>query len=283
MSVQSRSIAWMLIAWCGLGVFYVPTSATAAVKSALLEETASPWPKDAVQKTAEHWKQLQELKKKHRDAIRELDRAITGGSTLTGKVAEEISLARQLLDADLALDPGPEEGQVLCRRTIERLDHLKGSDRTEADALLLSATRLDLEIKRLLQARPARTPEEVQALVEQAEATLQTWREVHAKYLNAARGGETDKEAFAGCAACSRIAALLEAIGDRDGAIKRRKQACEYAEECVQATQAAYEAGTVTLDLLLGSQHRRAEAWLALGKLDSAVAEQMRKDLREKK
>ena len=41
--------------------------------------------------------------------------------------------------------------------------------------------------------------------------------------------------------------------------------------------------GTVTLDLLLGSQHLRAEAWLALAKLDSAVAEQLRKDVREKK
>ena len=158
MSNHSRSIGWVLISVFALSVWLAVKFVAAAVTVSPLDETAAPWPKDAVQKAAEHWKQLQELKKKHRDAIRDLDRAITGGSTLTAKVAEEVSLAKQLLEADLALDPGPEEGAVLCRRTIERLDHLKGGDRTEADALLLSSTRFDLEIKRLLQARPARTP-----------------------------------------------------------------------------------------------------------------------------
>jgi hypothetical protein len=281
MSNHLRLIGWLLISVFGLSVWLAAKPVAAVVKGNPLDETAALWPKDAVSTALVHWKELEELKKKHRDAIKELDRVVTGGEKLTPKVAEEVSLARQLLEADLALDPGPEEGQVFCRRTIERLDRLKDGDRTRADTLLLSSARLELEIKMQLQKAPARTPEEVRALVEQAEATLQTYREVHMKYNMGVRGGEADKEALTGFLVCSRIAVLLEAIGDRDGAIKRCKQACEYAEEGVQATRAAYDAGTVTLDLLLGAQHRRAESWLALAKLDSAVAEQLRRDMRK--
>src|SRR3954470_22891716 len=105
-------IGWSLIAVLGAGMWiHAQSAAAAAPEPNLLAETGALWPKDAVSTAVVHYKEVEELKKKHRDAIKELDRAITGGEKVTPKVAEEVSLAKQLLEADLALDPGPEEGQ----------------------------------------------------------------------------------------------------------------------------------------------------------------------------
>jgi hypothetical protein len=62
----------------------------------------------------------------------------------------------------------------------------------------------------------------------------------------------------------SKLARLASAKGDNDEARKQYETAVEVAERLVQAQEAAYDTGTITLDRLLRGYRTRAEtkAWL---------------------
>ena len=232
------------------------------------------FPGDALKIATEHWDHLQELRRQHRDTLRELQKDI-GEDHETGKLAEKIGVMGRVTQADLELCDTYKDRAAVYERSIRELEELRqsaaGATKT-VDELMIKSARLGLEIEFERLKFNDRSPEEVRALLDQAKATAATYGVVFSKFQVGARGGEPEKEAHAGDEMCSRFAELLFALGKHEEAVEQLKQACDFADKAEQATQAAYDAGTVTLDLLLGSQHRRAAAWMALAKHDRKAA-----------
>ena len=114
---------------------------------------------------------------------------------------------------------------------------------------------------------------EVCMLRELAETRLQTWRRIHALYQLGARGGEPEGEA------CSRylfqmaLARLAWAEGRDKVALEHMSQAVKSADRMVEATQAAYDTGTITLDVLQETQSARADVKLTFCRMGGTLPE----------
>ncbi len=199
----------------------------------------------------------------------------------TQKSPSKLQPLGRVAHAELDLCDTYQQRQEACRKFIRDLDRLKQAvekqaDHPPADLLAIKSAWLSFEIEVERHRFDDRSPEEVQALLDQASAAAEIYREVFAKFQVGARGGEAEKEAYAGYEMCRRFAELLFALGKQEAAVEQLKQSCNFADKALQATQAAYEAGTVTLDLLLGAQSRRADAWLALAKHDRKATAELR-------
>lgn len=103
--------------------------------------------------------------------------------------------------------------------------------------------------------------EEIVAAAEEAHKKALTLNRI------ATSGGETEKEAAAELRLALAKARLARARGALDEFDQASEAAIGAAEREVQAYQAAFDAQTVTSDVLLGAKARRAEAKLQLVRL----------------
>lgn len=269
---EFASVAGVAIALVGF-LTSRPTSAADNLPGAPPQGSLRLIPEDAVRIATGHWNHLQHLRREYSKTLQEL-LAATDGDGGNPKLAAQLAIMSRLVRAELELGDTITARQEACQKFLRDVDALKPASGPAAKSseLMVKAARQAMEIELERMKNGDRSPEEVQALVDQARTAGRTYDEVFAKFNVGARGGEAEKEASTGCVFCCRLAELLVAIGQPEDAVKRLKQACEYANRAVQATQAAYEAGTVTLDLVLASQKEQADVRIALAKLDRKAA-----------
>ncbi len=235
---------------------------------------------DAMKIAKDHWERLRNLQKQHRDALVQLQKLLEKEFEKL-HVGEQLTMMSRVAHAELDMADTYAEREEACRKFVRELDRFKQaiekkSDHSETDLLMIKSAWLSFEVELERHRFDDRSPEEVQALMDQAEATSRIFTEIFAKSRAGARGGEQDKLEYAGWAMCSRNAELLFALGKREAAVEQLKQACDYADRRTKATQAAYEAGTVTLDLVLTAESDQANAWMALAKRDRKAAADLR-------
>jgi hypothetical protein len=114
---------------------------------------------------------------------------------------------------------------------------------------------------------------EVCMLRELAETRLQTWRRIHALYQLGTRGGAAEGEAYARYLFQMALARLAWAEGQDKVALEHMSQAVKSADRMVEATQAAYDTGTITLDVLLETQSARADVKLTFCRMGGTLPE----------
>jgi hypothetical protein len=266
-----------------IGVVTMLAMGRQATAQAVVAENQQPWPENVVKIAAENWDKLEELRRKHVAALKELERGLDSEEKQTGRVAERASIAGRILTTELELTRDPAQRRKLCEEAIARVDRLKSAT-DRLDRLFVDATRAGFEVELQLAKCPARSPEEVTALVAEAEAALGDFQLAHEQIRVGAQGATAAKESLAGYNLCIRVAELLRAVGHYDEALKRQKQACEYADQCVEAARATYSngvAGGVTFEQVMSVQRDRATAWQLLARIDPAAARELRKTLRE--
>lgn len=105
---------------------------------------------------------------------------------------------------------------------------------------------------------------ETEALREWAERATELHKRVSKLFIVGALGGEMEKEALTRYQMLVAKARLALAEGRVAYCAELYADAVEAAERCLDATTAAYEADTVTLDSLVCAQQRVAEAKIAL-------------------
>src|SRR4051812_28663753 len=93
---------------------------------AVVAENEQPWPENVVKVAAENWDKLEELRRKHVAALKELERALGSDEKGTGRVAERASIAGRILTTELELTRDPAQRRKLCEEAIARVDRLKG-------------------------------------------------------------------------------------------------------------------------------------------------------------
>jgi hypothetical protein len=116
------------------------------------------------------------------------------------------------------------------------------------------------------------TAEEIAALEELVKSADRVYERVDTLHSVGSRGGEHENWALARCHLATARARLALAKGDKKEALNQRQIAVEAAKENVKAIEAAYDAGTATLDLVLAAHTDLADARIALSKLRRKVA-----------
>jgi len=117
------------------------------------------------------------------------------------------------------------------------------------------------------------SPEELAPLRLLAEVRLQTWRQVHAKYLVGSPGGSVADEARARTLFFVAMARLAWAEQRDPAALEHLEDAANAAEHMIRAEQAGYDEGLITLDVLLESQGIRAEILAVLARAGGKLPE----------
>jgi multidrug efflux pump subunit AcrA (membrane-fusion protein) len=115
--------------------------------------------------------------------------------------------------------------------------------------------------------RPSTDPAEIQYLTELVAAHEETWKRIHALCEAGAVGGSAENEAAARHRFLVARAQLALTKGNKAEAIEHYEAAVEAAEQYLEAAQAAYDAGTLKLNVLLDAQAQRANTKLALSRL----------------
>ena len=130
-------------------------------------------------------------------------------------------------------------------------------------SVLAIATILQRQMRRRADQTTAQTAE-IEALEEWVESAESTHERVHARFMAGTHGGEAEQESLTRYQMCIAKARLASAKGDLGECEKWYKAAVDAAEKGVEAQQAAYDVGVVTLNSLLLRQQYRAEAKIKL-------------------
>jgi hypothetical protein len=109
--------------------------------------------------------------------------------------------------------------------------------------------------------------EEIAHLEELVKSAERVFGRVDALKRNAVRGGEFENWAQARRHLAVARARLALAKGDPKEGLRQRTMAVEAAKENIDALEAAYDAGTQTLDVVLTAQNDLADAKIQLSKL----------------
>jgi hypothetical protein len=107
-------------------------------------------------------------------------------------------------------------------------------------------------------ATPKASDEELDVLRTLVEERLATWRKIHAFYVKGIKGGEKQKETQARFWLYLSLARLAWAENRDAAALAYLQRAVVAADDMVKAVQAAYDVGTITLDVVLDSQKMKA-------------------------
>jgi len=125
---------------------------------------------------------------------------------------------------------------------------------SELDRLRAAAARLDAEIRWHTEQHPATTPEQLELLHGRVSVGQLLFNRVFALYKVGARGGQTDRCCLAARNLAQGRAELEFARGEYGEALKYQRLARDAARQAAEAAQAAYDVGTVTLDVVLQAQ-----------------------------
>jgi tRNA A-37 threonylcarbamoyl transferase component Bud32 len=128
-------------------------------------------------------------------------------------------------------------------------------------AVLLHQTSVELAASYRL------TADEIETLKQRQKLLEKQYNSVHALYVIPAQGGEAERDAAAGCALAGTRAVLAWEQGDSKLAIEEMKVCRAEARRLVEAAQAAYETGTLTMDTLLFAHEQEAAVRIAEARL----------------
>ena len=173
------------------------------------------------------------------------------------------------------------DGSWLLLPGMEANLYLTATNMSKADAGLLKKLNTGIRIKIPSKAPPiamdliaepnidsAATAQtevaEEDSLTELVAALTAMHKKIKALSDQQARGGETQQLAAVECELAMAKARLARSTGDKEEERKQYEIAAKTAEQLVQAQEAAYDTGTITLDRLLRGYRKRAETkeWL---------------------
>jgi hypothetical protein len=135
-------------------------------------------------------------------------------------------------------------------------------DQVEKDLAALRRAGVLLGLSRLHGDLSNPKPEEIEALRALAEARLATWRQVSARFKAGRVGASSGDEARARLGLSLALARLAWEEQQDKVALAHLQQAVRTADRLVEATQAGYEMGVVTLEAVMEAQAARAETTL---------------------
>lgn len=141
---------------------------------------------------------------------------------------------------------------------------LKSGEYSQVDHLRATTARLAAEITLHGERYPDTLPRQLEAHLTRVEAMQITYLKVTALWEIGYPGGEEEKVAISAVALARSRAKLELARGDFAKALCYQRAAYVAGERGVQATLAAYETGTITLDMLVGAIVGVTDTWLAL-------------------
>jgi hypothetical protein len=207
--------------------------------------------------------QLLDLRQQLRDARRAIVEARGQGDY--GKSAQLVAMLDakdHLVQAELdATKRHTERVEILerhvasMRKVRQRAVQAVADGRaSELDRLRATAARLDAEIRLHTEQHPATTPEQLELLHGRVGVGQLLFNRVFALYKVGAPGGQADRCCLAAKNLAQWRAELEFARGEYDEALKYQRMARDAARQAVEAAQAAYDMGTVTLDVVLQAQ-----------------------------
>jgi hypothetical protein len=229
-----------------------------------------PWLREATAKQEKEWRESALVKRlEERRSV--LEHAINArrakAEAGVGEGGDLLGAEWALTEAELELAVRNTDRIVLLKKFHEKAAKAEEEAKAQADAGRIGADGAELsEIKALrLKAeialerefdRGKRPSEEIEVMAKTERAQWQAFQKVKALFDANAKGGEHDKHALAARKFLVARARLALARGNREAALADLKLACWFGKRCVEATQASYDVGTITLDMLLdANQH----------------------------
>jgi hypothetical protein len=224
-----------------------------------------PWLREATAKHDKEWREsaLKKRLEERRSVLAEaLNARRAKAEAGVGQDGDWLPAEWALTEAELELLVRNADRIVALKKFHEKALKAEEEAKARADAGRIGADGAELsEIKALrLKAeialerefdRGKRPSDEVEVLARTERAHWQTFQKVKALFDAVAKGGEHDKHAVSARKFLVARARLSLAQGKREAALADLKLACWFGKRCVEAVQAAYDVGTVTLDLLL--------------------------------
>lgn len=115
-------------------------------------------------------------------------------------------------------------------------------------------------------------PEEIKNLRERLVFLEEFHNKIYALHVVSAQGGEAEKYAAAACALAGNRAVLAWAEGDSQLALNEMEKCRQMSQRFVEGVQAAYETGTVNMEVVLAAKESEAMATLAQLRLKRSLA-----------
>jgi hypothetical protein len=224
-----------------------------------------PWLREAAAKHEKEWREsaLKKLLEERRSVLaHSINARRAKAEAGVGEGGALLAAEWALTEAELELVVRNADRVVLLKKFHEKAAKAEEEAKARADAgrtgtdgaelSEIKALRLKVEIALEREFdRGKRPSEEVEVMGKTERAHLQTFQKVKALFDAGAKGGEPDKHALSAREFLLARARLELAQGKRAEALADLKLACWFGKRCVEATQAAYDVGTITLDMLL--------------------------------
>jgi hypothetical protein len=229
--------------------------------------------------TAKHEKQWSEsvLKKRLEERRAALANALSArrakAEAVVGQRDDLLPAEWELTEAELELSARNADRIVILKKFHEKARTAEEQAKARVDAGKIGVDAAELSETKALRLkaeialerefdRGKLSADEVAVMAAKERAVWQTFRKVRALFEAGAKGGEHEKHAGAAREFLLARSRLALAQGRRDAALADLKLGCWFGKRCVEAIQAAYDVGTVSLDSLLEAQRGHEEVQL---------------------